>query len=239
MEATEDYSTDTQSNDVFFEKGWPMRAVVGVTCVLSMLGSLFIIFSYCFKDLRTRARWILLHLSIMDLGVALANFTGDVANFDKYYYNGSQPLTSDWHPSHVPTLIHVLCVTQAFLANYFTMGAVLWTGCLAVYMYILILYRDSNSFNPKLYIYFFYIFTYGMPLVISVWLVATHRLGYSPYDSSGWCSIICRKPTGEADIFVAIFGYDIWIFGTIFLILVVYLSVHFYLRQVTPHTICI
>ncbi len=224
------------SNDsVFFEKGWPMRSVVGIVCILSIIGSLVIILSYSFKDLRTRARWILLHLSVMDLGVALSNLTGDVVNFDKYYYNNETQMPStEWQPSHVPTPIHVLCVTQAFLALYFTLGAVLWTGCLAVYMYFLILYRDTGStMNSKVYFYFTYLFTYGVPLIIALWLVFTHRLGYAPYDSSGWCSVISKKPSGEADVYGTVFGYDLWVFGTSFLTMVVYLSVHFYLRDVS------
>lgn len=35
---------------------------------------------------------------------------------------------------------------------------------------------------------FSYVFCYGFPVMISLWLLLTDRLGYSPYDSSGWCS---------------------------------------------------
>ena len=233
MEEDGSYSEDYLGNstNVFFDKGWPMRAVVGVTCVLSITGSLLIIFSYfCFVGLRTRARLILVHLSVMDAGVALANLIGDAVNFDQYYTDGSKPISTD-----VPTHIQNLCVSQAFIAEYFTLGSVLWTTNLAIYMYFLVLHHDT-----KLFLYFCYVFTYGVSLLISLWLVFTGRLGFAPYDSSGWCSIIAKKPaTGDTDYFGAAIGYDLWIYLAIVITLVVYLSVHFYLSDEVSHRMCV
>ena len=75
----------------FLTKGWPVRLIVGVTCFLSIVGAILIILSYvCFKNLRTRAREVLFHLSLMDLGVAAANFIGDIVYFDQFYHiNGT------------------------------------------------------------------------------------------------------------------------------------------------------
>ena len=54
-----------------------IRAVVGVTCILSMAGALLIILSYILiKEIRTTTRKILLHLSIMDFVVAAGNGIG-------------------------------------------------------------------------------------------------------------------------------------------------------------------
>ena len=39
----------------------------------------------CFKKWRTRTRDILVHISVMDFGVALANLIEDVVYFDRFY----------------------------------------------------------------------------------------------------------------------------------------------------------
>ena len=65
-----------------------VRAVVGITCILSMAGALLIILSYILiKEIRTTTRKILLHLSIMDFMVAAGNGIGTFINFDKYLFD--------------------------------------------------------------------------------------------------------------------------------------------------------
>jgi len=54
-----------------------VRIVAGVTCGLSMIGSLAIILSYIFiRSVRSKARELLVHLSIMDLTFTSANLIG-------------------------------------------------------------------------------------------------------------------------------------------------------------------
>lgn len=212
-------------------KATGIRVVSGITCVLSILGSLLIILSYlCFRDLRTTARYILVHLSLTDLGVALANLIGDAVNFDQYYVN-----TTNNRYINPSQTIDNLCKAQAFFAEYFTLSSVLWTLCLAVYMYILIVNRSRT--HLKYLVWFFYAFCYLMPLLISVWMLGTSRLGYAPYDSAGWCSIISVKPQFTVlsqepyvDTFSDTFGYYIWIYLTIALTLLLYISVFCYVR---------
>ena len=108
-----------------------LRVTVSTTCALSALGSLLIIVSSCcFKSLRSAARLILVHLSIVDFGVAVANLVGVLFNFDKYYLEGSY--TSSRYPElkDPPETIHVVCNVQAAFAIYCTMGSLLWTNCM-------------------------------------------------------------------------------------------------------------
>ena len=119
-------------------KGTPFRLIIGLTCALSVLGALFIVLSYgCLPSLRSNARWILLHLSLMDFGVGLVNLLGNMVYFDRFYFSVA---SSGCYDYHLPArrAVQNLCITQAFFAMYFTYASVLWTISLAVYLYFLI-----------------------------------------------------------------------------------------------------
>ena len=205
----------------FLIKGLAVRLTVGATCLLSIVGATLIILSYaCFKSLRTKAREILLHLSLMDFGVAAANFIGDVVNFDKFYNSTTGPIEA----------VKNLCTAQAFFAVYFTLGSVLWTISLAVYLYFLLVHRTTK--NAKYFIYFSYVLCWGLPFFVTLWLVLTKRLGYSPYNASGWCSMIAVNPKTQAkDYFAVVIGYDLWIYLAMVLVPVMYCSVRWFLRE--------
>ena len=58
------------------------------------------------------------------------------------------------------------------------------------------------------------------------------KLGWAPYDSSGWCTIIIIDPvTLEKDYFVAVVGYDLWIYIALFLVPIMYFAVRSFLRE--------
>lgn len=224
----------TSKSAVVLHKETGMRVAVGITCGLSILGSFLIIASYvCFKDVRTRARLILFHLSLMDLGVALANLVGDAVRFERFYVQNN---TFVDHPGTVP---RVFCEGQAFFAVLFTISSILWTCVIAVYMYFLAL-EKSGSFMRTL-IWVSYLMCYGVPLMVGMWTLFTGRLGYAPYNS-GWCALIVRKfPTvwmtssdrryANTDIYGVVFSYDLWIVTTMILTVVVYMSTHYFVRN--------
>ena len=122
-----------------------LRIIVGIICSLSIVGSLVIIISYiCFKSLRTTTRLILVHLSIMDLGVATANLVGISVNFNRYYFNNSANATYGSHGlpelNHPGDTVDMACKIQAAFAVYFTAGSFLWTLSMAVYIYMRIVH---------------------------------------------------------------------------------------------------
>lgn len=201
---------------IFRNKDVGLRAVVGVTCGLSIVGSLLIIISYLFQRRRTKAREILVHISVMDLGVSLSNLIGLSVYFDQYYpANGGMP---------EPHYMDGLCKMQAFFAAYCTLGSIYWTTALAAYLYFELLYHRE----PKYSLYFArvcYGLCYGLALGVTLWLILRHKLGYSPYDSSGWCSLIAKDPvTKSNDLLAAVFGHDLWMILSIVLIIVFYVS---------------
>ena len=77
---------------------------------------------------------------------------------------------------------------------------------------------------------------------MSLWLVLTHRLGYAPYNSSGWCSLILKDPsTGDVDLYVTVLGYDLWIYLAMILIPLLYCSVRVYIMDQVckSNTLCL
>lgn len=218
------------------EKPSSLRVVVEVVCILSMIGSSIIILSYlCFKDHRTRARYILVHLSISNIGKVLANFTGEAADFDSYFKTNTN--FSNVY-SRNRTVVEYLCTAQAFFTTYFSICGMLWTVCLAVYLYLLIL-SMKQAYFMRYFVWLGYIVCYGIPLLITLWLILSNRLGYAPYSTPGYCGLVSRKPFQKhhikcdpiRDVFGEFVGYDLWIFLTIGLTLLFYMSAICYLKH--------
>ena len=210
---------------IFDDKDIKIRAVVGVSCCLSILGSFLIILSFIlFKNRRTRAREILLHISFMDMGVGLANLIGLSVYFDQYYPPYQRDHNHDYKYSSVRPYIDGLCKAQAFFAAYFTLASILWTIALAGFLYFLIAHHKT-----RISIYFHrssYIVCYLFPLFVSLWLVFSKRLGYSPVASSGWCGLITRSPyTSKVDMYATVFGNDLWIYLATLTIPIFYFSI--------------
>ena len=202
-----------------------VRVVVGITCVLSMIGAVLIILSYILiKDTRTKAREILVNLSLMDFIVAAANLTGIVVNFDDFLYRPEEL------PSHQQYLaLNNVCKVQAFFALYATVSSILWTNCIAAYIFFHILYE--GQLKALWTMLTFYVLSYGLPLILSLWFIFTGKLGYSPYGSSGWCSLIVYDhKTGERYPLTVIFGNDIWIYLTITLVPLIFISLKLHLK---------
>lgn len=211
----------------FLDKHVAIRSVVGATCLLSMLGSVLIVLSYCcFKQLRSQARQILVNLSIMDFGVGLANFIGIVVYFDGYYFDKSTNRTV--HPSFYNAgYIDELCKAQAFAASFTTLASILWTITLAIYMYLLVF-----RYEPKMIRFYLlaYPLNYILSVAVGVWLLLTRRLGHAPYNSSGWCSIILVRGDHSIDLIATTIGYDLWVYLAIFICTTVYVAIVLFLK---------
>ena len=241
---------------LYWSKGPPFRIVVGLVCCLSIVGALLIIFSYaCFKSLRSRARLVLVHLSLTDLGVALMNLLGNIIHFDSYYVhnaahsehtNQSSKNTDNTNNNSLYSLrdsdlvcevysppdsaaVRHTCSAQAFLAQYFTYASVLWTVALAVCIYFIIVHYR------KVYVRYVlrssYFLCYGLPLIVSLWLLCTERLGYSPQNGA-WCSIVLQPPgVNTREAFAAFFGYDLWIYLAFVVVPIFFISVKLFIRE--------
>ena len=206
-----------------------LKIISGVTSILSILGSIAIILSYIIiKSVRSKARELLVHLSIMDLTFTSANLIGIALPYDRYL------LHKHGHEHHT---FNGVCKAQAFIAVYGTIGSVLWTLGLAVYLYYRIVSRDVNV--TKWVVRVLYVVCYTLPLYASLWLLLTGHLGYpiEGHGSGGWCTIVVGGDTTEREEekydeeLMLFMVNDIWMILTFVTMIPIYLIVHCYVKQ--------
>jgi len=206
-----------------------MQVICGTISILSMLGSLAIILTYVLvKDIRSKARELLVHLSLMDLLYSTANFVGLALPYHKYLHDdGDSNFSSVYNVSHETLQLYVhICNTQAFLAIYGTIGSVLWTLGLAVYLYYRVVSRDAII--AKRLVRILYVVCYALPLYVSLWLLLDHHTGYSYYATSGagWCFV--NDDIKTIELFML---YDIWLWLGVVILIPLYLTIHIHARD--------
>ncbi|XP_006873156.1 PREDICTED: probable G-protein coupled receptor 157 [Chrysochloris asiatica] len=145
------------------------RAVVLLSCVLSALGSGLLVATHAlWPDLRSRARRLLLFLSLADLLSAASYFYGVLQDF-------SGP---SWD-----------CVLQGALSTFANTSSFFWTVAIALYLYLSIV-RAAHCRGSGRLLWAFHIISWGVPLVITVVAVLLKKIGYDASDVSvGWCWI--------------------------------------------------
>ena len=221
----------SNSTSIFARETLKPRIVIAATCFFSMIGSAMIILTYIiFRQLRNQTRYILLHLSLMDFGVALGNFIGAVIYFDRYYYD----YYNIHHDFDVPDKLDYPCKIQAAVSVTCNTSSVLWTVAVAVYLH----FRIVTHSGPGKEKFFFFlvialtVLCYGVPILLLVWLLLTERLGFAPYDSSGWCTLVVLSPDRtEDDILASVYGNDFWIYLAFILIPLLYFSIKVHTKQ--------
>lgn len=196
-----------------------VKVVAGVTSCLSIIGSVLLILSYvCFKKTRSKAREIMLNLSLMDFTVACANLIGISMNYNSLLF-----------PIQRATDMR-LCVAQGSFGLYSSLSSILWTNALAIYFYVQII-LDNDKLTRHC-VYWAYVICYGLPLVVTSWFILTKRVGYDPVFSSGWCGLIAEtdKFNARNPSVTIFFGYNIFVYITFILIPVIAISLISYLR---------
>ena len=217
--------TDETSYDVL--PRW-MQIIVGSVCVLSILGSLAIVLTYALvKDIRSKARELLVHISLMDITYTTANFVGLSIPYHKHLYTKGQGNDTEilYHEIYWP-----ICRAQAFFSVYGTVSSVLWTLALAVYLYYRIVARDATV--TKRLVKVLYVVCYALPLYVSLWLLLDHHVGYSYYATSGagWCFV--NDHIKGVEIFMI---YDIWLWLGVIILIPLYLTIYVHTR----HEVCL
>ena len=191
-----------------------------VLCILSMFGSLAIIIVFAFvKDVRSKARELLVHLSVMDLMYSTANLVGLWLPYHNY-------LSTNNADTSIYRTYHGVCEAQAFLAIYGTIGSVLWTLGLAVYLYYRIVSRDEVVTRRVVLV--LYVLCYSLPLYVTLWLLINKGLGYAdnPLSGGGWCSL-----SGDIDPLENFMTYDIWVWLDIVILIPLYFLIHRHLSE--------
>ena len=227
--------------DFVLHKAKGVLAATSVVCSLSIVGSLLIIFSYVFfRNLRTRARYILVHLSITDLVLAVSNLVGVAANLGvtQDLESGSKRMN---HSNEIDDTIP--CKAQGFLTLYSTLSSVLWTILLAIFVFILVTAGNPKRITRCL-MWSCYLLCYGLPLLPSLWALLTWRIGYAPLQSAGWCTLKSHQVyqfdietdhkqgnsssiyCAETNVYANVLAYNLWIVLAFCVIVLTYLSIH-------------
>lgn len=167
----------------------PQRAVIIAICSLSVMGSFLIVLSFCCsKELPTKLRSYVLFISIMDIIYSSANLVGasiDFAQYVNWTHSGG-----GWQFKPSPTL-DAVCVAQGVFAVYGTLASILWTVCMAVYVYFGVLCHLTERYERMLQaVYWFsHIISWALPLYVTAWALGLGQITYSPWGSfGGWCT---------------------------------------------------
>ena len=184
-------------------------SVAITTCILSVFGSLLIILSYaCIRPIRSKAREILVHISVMDLIYTLANLTGAAINFgadresDSSAYEGA-------------------CKGQGWFAVYGTIGSVLWTIGLTVYLYfkVITIHAQPRTRTMQVLSIGMYIVGYFFPALVASYYLGLGLISYNRFLSSGWCTInVFDVHTRQRKVLQFVIGYDMWMYLSVLLI---------------------
>ena len=178
--------------------------VVGVTCLLSVLGAGTIILSFVlFRDLRTTMRFILLQLSIADLIVAVTNLYGVFHSIESLVK--AKDLNS--HSN--------LCVAQAAIGLFGTDASILLTVIFILYVLLLVKCYRLKQISKIAILCLLTLFSWALPLVLVSVFAGKRYFGYRPKYSPAFCSIYT---TNNAELVRQIVGYEMFLF-TSFLIL--------------------
>ncbi|XP_053432253.1 G-protein coupled receptor 157 isoform X4 [Nycticebus coucang] len=145
------------------------RAVVLLSCALSALGSGLLVATHAlWPDLRSRARRLLLFLSLADLLSAASYFYGVLQDF----------AGPSWD-----------CVLQGALSTFANTSSFFWTVAIALYLYLSIVRAARGPRTDRL-LWVFHVVSWGVPLAITAAAVALKKIGYDASDVSvGWCWI--------------------------------------------------
>ena len=203
------------------EEELPRRIVAIVICSLSVIGSLFIILSFCFvRKLRGKLRSILVFISLMDIFYSAANIFGAGVNFKQYFNHSTYSLDASF-------TIKNLCIAQGIFAQYGTLGSIFWTVALSLYLYLSVVQylRGRTEMVLKLAYYGSHFVCWIIPLYTTVWSLAEGRLTFSPLESfGGWCSVKGDvrhgQPVWSSMKFVDMIWMNMWIILAYILILI-------------------
>ena len=226
-----------------------LEIVTGMMCVLSITGCLSIIISFClYKELRTRARLVVVILAFSVLCYTTANLVGiGVTHLQKIPYRAtnSSLLSTAVNNS---TVLNTLCKVQAGVAVFFYIAAIFWTYCIAFYILMSVLQSKVMS---HITFYFFLVVSWLVPTVILVYLVVYDYLGYSclPVNrgnntvqteidvSSLWCTIAySRVSSKDSRILINVLAFDVWLFMGYLVLPIIFILVKLAMKKQVSST---
>ena len=168
--------------EVSFTIGLPPSYVSLVSSAFSCLGSLLILLAFLtLPEIRTLAQKLITLLAIADFFTAFGYFMAAINFLAHFDTNPSNGRTSSCGP------FHTVCEIQSFITTTSSLCSFLWTTLLAVYFHVVIVNKQTVFSKKALALC--NLFAWGLPLVITIPLVISRKLGYIPYAASNWCFI--------------------------------------------------
>lgn len=150
-----------------------LQVCVSTTSLLSMVGAVIIISTFVFfKSLRTRARQILVQLSIADFAVATSQLIGVNVNLQKY----AGQVCSNSAEADINITSDIFCKVQGGTTTFFTISSFLWTIAVATYLLTVIVF-ESQKVGKWLTITF-YPLCWGISTVVVIILAVRDSFGF-------------------------------------------------------------
>lgn len=152
-----------------------LRVAVSITSLLSILGAGLIIGTFvAFKELRTKARQILVQLSVADLLVAIAHLFGVNINLPKF----TNAICDDYERSSHNISNDLFCQIQGGVAVFSTVGSYFWTIAVAYYLLVIIVFESQRV--GKFLLFISYPLCWGFPGILVIILGLKGYLGFRP-----------------------------------------------------------
>ncbi|XP_033103009.1 G-protein coupled receptor 157-like [Anneissia japonica] len=199
---------DTCSQPFDIHKWVPVTILI--SCVLSVIGSLLIICTFIiWRDLRTKARKLLVYLSITNFLASVGYAYGISNNLLKSnFFNSTE------------------CEVQSGITTFSETSSYLWTVAIATYIYASIV--KSCRMVLDWLIRIFHLVCWGVPLVTVVVAVNFKVLGYdNSCTTAGWCWIHNFSPKHKFEWMMwRLIGGKFWEMAAYFVLLILYFQIN-------------
>ncbi|XP_031567810.1 G-protein coupled receptor 157-like [Actinia tenebrosa] len=151
------------TNNQFAANTTTNLALAGITAILSMLGTTFIVLTYLlWNEIQSPSRRILVYISVADFFLAFGNLIG------------------------ILTRSKIICLVQSIVVTFSCLSSFAWTVIMAVYLYYSCSRRKLIARGTLFCI--FHTVGWGLPLSITVIASYGAKLGYNAdIVTSGWC----------------------------------------------------
>ncbi len=172
-------------------------------------------FVYRWKDIRTGSRKIITYLSIADFVTASGYIMGSL----NYLINFDETQSCD--------NFNVACQIQSFITTTSSLSSFIWTTTLAVYLYVSVVHNkgpQAQRFFPLCHI-----LGWGLPLIVTVPILATGNLGYSTLAVSTWCYI--ESSDAEKGVYLPFLAGKLWEILCYIAVFFFYALIKIFLRQ--------
>lgn len=157
-----------------------MKVCVTFVSVLSLAGATLIVGTFlAFKTLRTRARQILVQLSLADFAVAASHVIGVHVNLSKY----AEHVCLEDPRTDTNFTTDTFCKIQGGVTIFFTVSSFFWTIAVGLYLLVVIVFESPRV--GRWLTWGSYPVCWGVPTVLVVVFAVKDYFGFHAYVDTG------------------------------------------------------